>query len=98
MPTAMNTVPNAKPPTTRCQSGFISNVRFDSLPMAKRSVDRLTAPMTTLSMIFQDPTPVTIRIAAPIRQASVDVSPIDPCMVPRKACPNVSVTAPMPLL
>ena len=30
--------------------------------------------------------PVAIRMAAPIRQASAEVSPIDPGMSPRKAC------------
>jgi len=36
------------------------------------------APASMLTMIRQDPTPVTTRMAAPMRQAKVDVSPIDP--------------------
>jgi hypothetical protein len=37
-------------------------------------------------MIRHEPMPVPTSKAAPNRQASAEVSPIDPCMVPRKAC------------
>jgi hypothetical protein len=40
-------------------------------------------------MIRHDPIPIPIRMAAPIMQASVEVSPIDPEMVPRNACVQV---------
>ncbi len=37
-------------------------------------------------MMRQDPTPVKTSTAAPSRQASVEVSPIEPGTRPRKAC------------
>jgi len=42
-------------------------------------------PPTTPSMVCQDPIRVTIRITAPIRHSSADVSPIEPGMKPMKA-------------
>jgi hypothetical protein len=49
-----------------------------------RSEDIPTIPRVMESIILQEPIPVAIRMAAPIKQASVEVSPIDPGINPRK--------------
>ena len=41
--------------------------------------------------------PESTRIAAPTRHASVDVSPMQPGIVPRNAAVHVGVTASMPV-
>ena len=46
-------------------------------------------PRATLSMMRHDPTPLTISTTAPSRQASADVSPIDPGTNPTKASHQV---------
>ena len=46
-------------------------------------------PSITPAMMRQEATRVTIRKAAPMRQASVEVSPMEPWMVPRKASVQV---------
>ena len=44
-------------------------------------------------MIRQDPTPVMIRITAPTKQASADVSPMEPGINPMKASHQVTPAA-----
>ena len=45
-----------------------------------------TNPRSPAAMILHEPIPVAIKTTAPMTQASVDVSPIDPGIKPRNAC------------
>jgi len=81
----MNTVPNAQPPRTTCQANGMAKAGLVSDPMTLSRVAMPAVPTTTPSMVLQDPIRETIRITAPTRQSSADVSPIEPAMNPRKA-------------
>ena len=50
------------------------------------------------AMIRQDPMPVAINSTAPRMHASSEVSPIEPGVVPRKACSQETLRAWMPSL
>jgi hypothetical protein len=53
-----------------------------------RRTESSTVPITTPPMMRQEPMPVTTSTTAPSRQASADVSPMEPGTSPRKACRN----------
>ena len=77
---AMKTMPKAKPPSTRCQYQGIANIGLVSLPMALNSSVVATMPTNTPAMMRHDAMPrVDQDQATPSRQASVEVSPIEPC-------------------
>ncbi len=83
---AMNTRPKAQPPATMChQKGTLSN-RLVSEPTALSNKAAAIEPSTPLTMMRQDPTCVTIKIKAPIKQANAEVSPIEPGIVPMNDC------------
>ena len=58
---------------------------FVAEPAIFSSRDMQTVPTATPSMVRYEPTPVMIKIPAPIRQAKVEVSPRLPGMLPQKA-------------
>lgn len=75
----MKTVPNAKPPTTKCHQGGIWNIALFELPAKALNTKAMATPPITVPVIIRhEPMPVAIKIAAPIRHASVLVSPIEP--------------------
>ncbi len=82
---AMKIMPKANPPTTRCQYQGMANIGLVAEPMALNS--RLVAiiPIITPATMRQAAIRVTSSTAPPMRIARVLVSPIEPCMKPRKA-------------
>src|SRR4051812_32485159 len=82
---AMNTMPNAQPPSTTCHSNGSENSVLVPDGNWLSSSDSASVPRTTPSMVRHEPTLVTIRITAPMRQHSVLVSPNEPGMRPMNA-------------
>ena len=82
----MKTVPNAQPPITRCQAGFTSKKGFVADPIAFSPAAIARVPAATPSMMRHEPTPVPTSSAAPARQASTEVSPMEPGTKPTSAC------------
>ena len=82
----MNTRPKAQPPSTMCHSKgtFISGFVAEFMALSNCTIsNEPTAPDT---MMRHEPIPVATKTSAPMRQASVDVSPIEPGTKPRNAC------------
>ncbi len=72
---AMNTVPKAQLPSTMCHQKGMAKKGLVFEPMALKSRAIATVPIVTPAMIRHEPTPVTMRITAPMRHASAEVSP-----------------------
>ena len=82
---AMNIMPKAKPPITRCQCQGTANIGLVSEPIALNNSAEATMPSMTPATIRHAAIFITSSTAPPSRMASVLVSPIEPCTVPRKA-------------
>ncbi|MCY1399439.1 hypothetical protein D9M71_144940 [compost metagenome] len=82
---AMNIMPKAKPPKTKCQYQGMANIGLVSEPMALNSQLVAIMPSITPATMRQDAMRVTSSTPPPIRMARVLVSPMEPWMVPRKA-------------
>src|SRR5512137_768239 len=82
----MNTVPKAHPPATMCHQNGTAKYGLVAEPMKLNRLAIAIVPAATPVISRHEPTPVAIRMTAPTRQASADVSPIDPFSKPTKAC------------
>ena len=71
----MHTVPKAQPPATMCHQNGTAKYGLVAEPIALKSVAMPIVPIATAAIDRHEPTPVAIRITAPIRHASADVSP-----------------------
>ena len=81
----MNAMPKAQPPSTMCHQNGTANHGLVCEPIALNSSDMAMVPSTPPTMMRHEPTSVTAMITAPIRQASAEVSPIDPGSKPMNA-------------
>ncbi len=81
----MKAMPNAQPPSTMCHQNGTAYHGLVCEPIALNSSAMAMVPSTPPTMIRHDPTLLTAMITAPIRQASADVSPIDPGSNPKNA-------------
>src|SRR5512137_2507639 len=81
----MKAVPNAQPPSTMCHQKGIAKYGCAGEASALNSSDMPVVPSATPAIVRQEPTRVSTRIAAPIRQASAEVSPMLPGSSPTKA-------------
>src|SRR5512144_2187467 len=81
----MKAMPKAQPPSTMCHQNGTAYHGFVCEPIALNSSAIATVPSTAPTMMRHEPTLVKAMIAAPIRQANADVSPIDPGSNPKKA-------------
>jgi hypothetical protein len=79
---AINTAPKAKPPKIKCKC---AGNNINSLtPQRLNNKLIIYPPIKTDSIVFHEPIPVKIKIAAPINIAIVEVSPTEPGIVPLK--------------
>ena len=81
----MKTVAKAQPPATMCHQKGMPISGLVAEPMALSTEAMATVPSVTPAIVRHEPTPVAIRITAPIRQASAEVSPRLPGSKPPKA-------------
>src|SRR5690606_19742836 len=87
---AMNIMPNAKPPSTRCQYHGMENIGFVSEPMKLKSVAVSTIPSMTPATMRQDATRPKRMMAPPIKIIRVDTSPMEPGILPINASNQVT--------
>src|SRR5690554_5634785 len=88
---AINTIPKAKPPKTKCHQNGIANIGLVSEPMLLNSKLVAIIPTITPAIIRHEAIRVHNNKAAPIKIAKVDTSPILPCRLPKKASAQVMV-------
>src|SRR5512134_3656268 len=81
----MNTVPKAQPPSTMCHQNGTPNHGFVCEPIALKTSDIAIVPTATPAIERHDAIRVTSSSTAPSRQASAEVSPIDPGSSPMNA-------------
>ena len=81
----MNTVPNAQPPSTMCHQKGTPKYGLVAEPIRLNVVAIPIVPSVTAAIVRHEPMPVTISSTAPIRQASAEVSPIEPGSRPTNA-------------
>ena len=86
---AIKTNPNAKLPITKCQCQGTPNMGLLSEPIKLKNEESATMPTKTPNIIRHAPILVNSKIAQPTRIASIDVSPIEPCLFPIKASNHV---------
>ena len=82
---AINTIPNANPPKTRCQCQGIENIGLVSEPTKLNRVEVAIIPIITPAMMRHAAIRVNTITAPPIKIASVETSPIEPGKLPIKA-------------
>ncbi|MNP43053.1 hypothetical protein D3C76_1368510 [compost metagenome] len=82
---AINIMPKAKPPSTRCQYHGMANIGLVAEPIRLNSVAVRIMPSMTPATMRQEATRPNRMMAPPIRIISVETSPIEPGMVPIKA-------------
>ena len=92
----MKTRPKANPPVTSASAVASGTWDSNRCPPDEAATRTPQPPKSIESMILQEPTRVTISTKAPKRQANVDVSPIDPGIVPRNASDQLTWIARIP--
>ncbi len=82
----MKAMPKAQPPSTMCHQNGTPNQGLVDEPIALNSSAIAMVPsVDTRAIVRHEPTLVTAMMIAPIRQASAEVSPIEPGSRPMNA-------------
>ena len=95
---AMNIIPKANPPITKCQCQGVAKAGFESEPTRLNKPLNKNIPRKTPATTRHAAMRITRRKAPPSSTSKVEVSPSDHGIVPIKACIQVhcSVTADTP--
>src|SRR5699024_11334434 len=83
---AINNIPKANPPNTKCQYQGIENIGLVSEPIRLNRQEVTIIPIITPAMIRQEAIRAKTITAAPMINARVETSPIEPGKIGRAPC------------